>query len=47
MPKGTDLSKLSVQDLNRIQHSLSGRPRQTLGYMTPLEKLTEFVALTG
>jgi IS30 family transposase len=47
MPKGTDLSALTPADLERIQHSLNGRPRQTLGYMTPLEKLTEFVALTG
>lgn len=47
MPKGTDLSKLSVNDLQRIERSLNGRPRKTLGYMTPLEKLTELVALTS
>ena len=47
MPKGTDLSKFSADDLERMQHSLNGRPRQTLGYMTPLEKLTELVALTS
>jgi IS30 family transposase len=47
MLKGTDPSELSFQDLNRTRHSLNGRPRQTRGYMTPLEKLTEFVALTG
>jgi len=46
MPKETDLSKFSAEDLKRIQHSLNGRPRETLGYMTPLEKLTELVALT-
>lgn len=46
MPKGAGLSKFSVDDLGRIQHSLNGRPRATLGYMTPLEKLTELVALT-
>ena len=44
MPKGTDLSKLSADDLVRIQRSLNGRPRKTLGYMTPLEKFTEVVA---
>jgi IS30 family transposase len=47
MPKGTDLSKLTVSDLDQIQLSLNSRPRQTLSYMTPLEKLTELVALTS
>jgi transposase, IS30 family len=47
MPKGTDLSKLSAADLRRFQRSLNGRPRATLGYMTPLEKLAEIVATTG
>jgi IS30 family transposase len=46
MPKGTDLSKLSTKDLIGIQRSLNGRPRKTLGYMTPSEKFTELVALT-
>lgn len=47
MPKGTDLSKHSVEDLMRIQRSLNGRPRETLGYRMPVEKLAELVALTG
>jgi IS30 family transposase len=47
MPKGTDLSKHSAEDLMRIQRSLNGRPRKTLDYMMPVEKLTELVALTG
>ena len=47
LPKGTDLSKASTADLNRIQQSLNGRPRKTLGYMTPSEKLAELVAATG
>ena len=46
MPKGTDLSKHSAADLRRIQRSLNGRPRETLGFLTPLEKFAEFVALT-
>jgi len=47
LPKGTDLSKRSASDLRRIQRSLNGRPRKTLGYLTPLEKYTELVASTG
>jgi IS30 family transposase len=47
MPKSTDLSKFSADDLARIQRSLNGRPRKTLDYMMPIEKLTELVALTG
>ena len=46
MPKGTDLSRLSEADLQEIQRSLNGRPRKTLDYMMPEEKLAELVALT-
>ena len=47
LPKGTDLSKQSAEDLERIQRSLNGRPRETLQFMTPSEKLAEVIALTG
>ena len=47
MPKSTDLSQHSVADLARIQRSLNGRPRKTLGYMKPSEKFAELVALTA
>ena len=47
LPKGTDLSKHSAADLAKIQRSLNGRPRKSLGYLTPLEKFAEVVALTG
>lgn len=46
MPKGTDLSVHSEEDLLNIQRSMNGRPRKTLGYMMPEEKLAELLALT-
>jgi IS30 family transposase len=47
LPKDTDLSKVSAAERRRIQRSLNGRPRKTLGYMTPSEKFTEVVASTA
>ena len=47
LPKGTDLSGLSRRELDMIQDSLNGRPRKTLVYLTPSEKLSEFLALTA
>ena len=46
MPKGTDLSVHSVQDLNAIAKSLNNRPRKTLRYLKPSEKLAELLATT-
>ena len=47
MPKGADLSKYSADDLLANQRSLNGPPRKTLGYMMPIEKFAELVALTA
>lgn len=46
-PKSTDLSSYSAADLDAAADSLNGRPRQTLGWLTPSEKLAEIVAATG
>ena len=47
MPKGTDLSIHSADDLARFARSLNNRPRETLGFMKPSEKLAELVAMTS
>jgi len=47
LPKGTDLSTITATELRNIQRSLNGRPRKTLGYLTPSEKFAEHVAATA
>ena len=47
LPKGTDLSVHSASDLARIAASLNNRPRKTLGFMKPSEKLAELLAHTA
>jgi len=46
-PKGTDLSTVTQAKLNAIALRLNTRPRKTLGFMTPAEKLASTVALNG
>ncbi len=45
-PKGTDMSLLTQDDLDQAAYSLNTRPRQTLGRMTPSQKLADAVAMT-
>jgi IS30 family transposase len=47
LPKGSDLSVYSQRDLDAIALQLNTRPRKTLGFMTPGDKLARSVALTA
>jgi transposase, IS30 family len=46
-PKGKSLADVSQQDLDAVAAKLNGRPRQTLAWMTPAEKLAELLEPPG
>jgi transposase, IS30 family len=43
LPKGSDLAACSQLALNEIAAELNGRPRKTLAWQTPAEKMTELL----
>lgn len=44
-PKGTDLSRWSLNDLLAVQAAINSRPRKVLGWKTPAEALDEHLRL--
>lgn len=47
LPKGSDLTAFSQQDLDAVALELNTRPRKTLDYRTPADIFNQAVAMTG
>jgi IS30 family transposase len=46
LPRGTDLSRHSADDLDAVAATLNSRPRKTLGWRTPAEALEDYLQLS-
>jgi transposase, IS30 family len=46
-PKGTDFSRVTNAEIERVESMINNRPMKCLGYRTPLEAAAHFVALRG
>jgi IS30 family transposase len=46
-PRTRDLAEVSQRELNRVADRLNTRPRKTLGFQTPADRLAAIVASTG
>jgi IS30 family transposase len=42
-PRGQSLAGVTQDELDRVAHELNGRPRQTLGWHSPTQKLADFM----
>jgi len=42
-PKGESLAGITQEHLDEVAAKLNGRPRETLGFRTPAEKLAELI----
>jgi transposase, IS30 family len=43
LPKGTSFSNITQEDVNRIAHRINNRPRKVLHFITPIEKLNQYL----